>query len=161
MTLKELEYEFSLLPKGFKTKDVDKLNKRLIKENKDVSFLKEIILDRQEFYRTYFQVEMGKLNNYKDQMTASEASYDLKETQNELGIFDLYYGEVMTGLQTQNFSPTLWVDISETHARKVKAYHCHQSQGIDEVQAYHDHMEILRGMECHAKYGEAFIKQNY
>ena len=75
--------------------------------------------------------------------------------------FDLYYGEVMTGLQTQNFSPTFWVDISETHARKLKAYHCHQSQGIDEVQAYHDQMEILRGMECHAKYGEAFIKQNY
>lgn len=75
--------------------------------------------------------------------------------------FDLYYGEVMTGLQTQNFSPTLWVDISETHTDKVKAYHCHQSQGIDEVQAYHDQMELLRGMECHAKYGEAYIKQNY
>ena len=75
MTLKELEYEFSLLPKGYKTKDVDKLNKRLIKENKDVSFLKEIILNRQEFYRTYFQVEMGKLNNYKDQMKFIEDNY--------------------------------------------------------------------------------------
>ncbi len=75
MTLKELEYEFSLLPKGYKTKDVDKLNKRLIKENKDVSFLKEIVLNRQEFYRTYFQVEMGKLNNYKDQMKFIEDNY--------------------------------------------------------------------------------------
>ena len=75
MTLKELEYEFSLLPKGYKIKDVDKLNKRLIKENKDVSFLKEIILNRQEFYRTYFQVEMGKLNNYKDQMKFIEDNY--------------------------------------------------------------------------------------
>jgi hypothetical protein len=32
---------------------------------------------------------------------------------------------------------------------------------MEEIQAYHDPMEILRGMECHAKYGEAFIKQNY
>jgi hypothetical protein len=35
------------------------------------------------------------------------------------------------------------------------------SQDIDAVQVYHDAMETLRGMECHAKYGEAFIKQNY
>ena len=73
--------------------------------------------------------------------------------------FDLYYGEVMTGLQTQNFSPTLWVDITQMHNKKVEAYHCHQSQGMDEVQEYHDAMERLRGMECHAQYGEAFIKQ--
>lgn len=75
--------------------------------------------------------------------------------------FDLYYGEVMTGLQTQNFSPTLWVDITDTHSKKIEAYRCHLSQGIDEVQAYHDAMETLRGMECHAKYGEAFVRQNY
>lgn len=75
--------------------------------------------------------------------------------------FDLYYGEVMTGLQTQNFSPTLWVDITDTHDKKVEAYRQHLSQDIDAVQVYHDAMEILRGMECHAKYGEAFIKQNY
>lgn len=75
--------------------------------------------------------------------------------------FDLYYGEVMTGLQTQNFSPTLWVDITEYHEQKVKAYHCHISQGMDEIQNWHDPMETVRGMECHAQYGEAFIKQNY
>ena len=75
--------------------------------------------------------------------------------------FDLYYGEVMAGLQTQNFSPTLWVDITEHHDKKVEAYRCHLSQGMDEIQQWHDPMEVLRGMECHAKYGEAFIKQNY
>ena len=75
--------------------------------------------------------------------------------------FELFYGEVMTGLQTQNFSPTLWVDITDYHNQKLQAYYCHQSQGMEEIQAYHDPMEILRGMECHSKYGEAFIKQNY
>ena len=75
--------------------------------------------------------------------------------------FDLYYGEVMTGLQTQNFTPTLWVDISNQHDQKVVAYYCHESQDMHVVQEWHDAMEILRGMECHTKYGEAFIKQNY
>lgn len=77
MTLKELEYEFSLLPKGYKTKDVDKLNKRLIKENKDVSFLKDIILENQKYYRTYFQVEMGKMKDYKEKMLFIERNYKL------------------------------------------------------------------------------------
>lgn len=75
--------------------------------------------------------------------------------------FDLYYGEVMTGLQTQNFTPTLWVDITATHDKKVEAYMCHRSQGMDEVKEYHDTMETMRGMEIRAKYGEGFIKQNW
>ena len=44
MTLKELEYEFSLLPKNYKTKDIDNLNKKLIKRKEDVSFLKNILI---------------------------------------------------------------------------------------------------------------------
>ena len=75
--------------------------------------------------------------------------------------FDLYYGEVMTGLQTQNFSPNLWVDITEEHDQKVKAYYCHESQDMPVVKEWHDAMEIMRGMECHAKYGEAFVKQEW
>ena len=51
------------------------------------------------------------------------------------------------------------VDITEHHDKKVKAYHCHVSQGMDEVQKWHDSMEVLRGMERHCKYGEAFVKQ--
>ena len=73
--------------------------------------------------------------------------------------FDLYYGEVMTGLQTQNFSPSLWVDTTEQHDQKVKAYYCHESQDMPVVQEWHDAMEILRGMERHSKYAEAFVKQ--
>jgi LmbE family N-acetylglucosaminyl deacetylase len=97
--------------------------------------------------------------------------------------FDLYYGEVMTGLQTQNFTPTLWVDITDYHNKKVEAYMCHQSQGMSEVQEYHDTMERMRGMEIcdlmkqsqarldsaeckqiiqsQTHHAEAFIKQNW
>ena len=73
--------------------------------------------------------------------------------------FDLYYCEVMTGLQTQNFTPTLWVDITDHHNKKVEAYMCHQSQGMSEVQEYHDTMERMRGMESQTHHAEAFIKQ--
>lgn len=73
--------------------------------------------------------------------------------------FDLYYGEVMTGMQTQTFAPTHWVNITEQHDKKVKAYYCHESQEMSVIQEWHDAMEILRGMECHTKYAEAFTKQ--
>lgn len=73
--------------------------------------------------------------------------------------FDLYYGEVMTGMQTQTFAPTHWVNITEQHDQKVKAYYCHESQEMSVIQEWHDAMEIFRGMECHTKYAEAFTKQ--
>ena len=75
--------------------------------------------------------------------------------------FDLYYGEVMTGIQTQNFTPTLWVNITDYKARKEKAYMCHESQGMADIKPYHDAMECMRGLECQTQYGEAFIKQNW
>ena len=75
--------------------------------------------------------------------------------------FDLYYGEVMTGLQTQNFTPTLWVDITDYKIQKEKAYMCHESQGMAEVKEYHDTMERMRGMQSQTQHAEAFIKQNW
>lgn len=74
--------------------------------------------------------------------------------------FDLYYSEVMTGMQTQNFSPTLWVDITDYRDKKIQAYLCHESQELEgAVKEYHDTMERMRGMECQAKYAEAFVQQ--
>ena len=75
--------------------------------------------------------------------------------------FDLYYGEVMTGIQTQNFTPTLWVNITDYKAQKEKAYMCHESQGMTDIKPYHDAMERMRGLECQTQYSEAFIKQNW
>ena len=74
--------------------------------------------------------------------------------------FDLYYSEVMTGMQTQNFTPALWVDITSYRDKKIQAYLCHESQELEgAVKEYHDTMERMRGMECQAKYGEAFVQQ--
>lgn len=76
MDLKELEKEFNLLPKGYKTKDIDSLNKKLIKEKKDVSFLKNIILEKQEYHRTYFQVSLMKLDNYEEKFKFIEDNFE-------------------------------------------------------------------------------------
>lgn len=74
--------------------------------------------------------------------------------------FDLYYSEVMTGMQTQNFTPTLWVDITDYRDKKIETYLCHESQELEgAVKEYHDTMERMRGMECQAKYAEAFVQQ--
>ena len=68
MNFKEIEYEFSILPNNYKTKDVDRLNKRLIKEKKDVSILKDYVLSNDKYHRTYFQVSLGLIKDYKDKM---------------------------------------------------------------------------------------------
>lgn len=60
MILKEFELEFSRL-ENYKTKTIDNFNKKLLKDNVDVSFLKSIIANHEEYYRTYFQVSIKRL----------------------------------------------------------------------------------------------------
>jgi LmbE family N-acetylglucosaminyl deacetylase len=71
--------------------------------------------------------------------------------------FALYYFEVMTGMQTSQFSPTHYVDITATEARKRAACFAHASQNPEEFYAVHDQMNRCRGMELGTKYAEAFI----
>ena len=71
--------------------------------------------------------------------------------------FGLYYFEVMTGMQTSQFSPTHYVDITATEARKRAACFAHASQNPEEFYAVHDQMNRCRGMELGSKYAEAFI----
>ena len=77
MNLQELEQEFSLLGENYKTKDVDRLNKQLIKRKEDVSFLKDIVLEKQEYHRTYFQVSMGQMKNVQEQLEFIEDNFEL------------------------------------------------------------------------------------
>ena len=76
MTFTELEAEYRLLGAGYKTADVDRLNRRLIKNRADVSFLREMILDRQEYHRTYFQVSLGQLTGIEAKLAFIEDNFD-------------------------------------------------------------------------------------
>jgi len=77
--------------------------------------------------------------------------------------FDLYYYEVMTGEQTQNFNPTHFLDITETATLKKEATLKHVSQNAAEWFSYHQKMDEFRGFqfkrEC--KYAESFVHQGF
>lgn len=77
--------------------------------------------------------------------------------------FDLYYFEVMTGDQTQNFNPSHFIDITETAASKKEATLKHVSQKAAEWFSFHQKMDEFRGFqykgEC--KYAESFIHQGF
>ena len=71
----------------------------------------------------------------------------------------LYYCEAMTGVQSQNFYPTDYVNITSVIEQKHKACFVHASQKIEEIYQYdHGKMEIFRGMEFGCDYAEAFIR---
>ena len=67
MTYNEIKELFDNLPKNFKTKDIDRLDKKLIKEKQDVSCLKDYVKNNNLYNRTYFQVSLGILSNYVEQ----------------------------------------------------------------------------------------------
>ena len=76
MEFKEFEIKFKELGTNYKTKDVDKFNKKLIKEKEDVSFLKNIILDKQEYHRTYYQVSLGQIKSIEEKFLFIEENFD-------------------------------------------------------------------------------------
>jgi LmbE family N-acetylglucosaminyl deacetylase len=71
----------------------------------------------------------------------------------------LYYCEVMSGTQSQNFTPTDYIDITRVVKQKHSACFAHRSQKIEETyQDSHGKMEVFRGMEFGCDYAEAFIR---
>ncbi len=77
--------------------------------------------------------------------------------------FDLYYYEVMTGEQTQNFHPTHYMDITGTASLKKEATMKHISQEPETWYLFHEQMATFRGMEWQqgCKYAEAFVRQGF
>ncbi len=76
MNIEEFEKEFKKLGNGYRTKDVDKFNKTLIKSKTDVSFLKDVILEKQEYHRTYFQVSLALLDTIDKKLEFIEENFD-------------------------------------------------------------------------------------
>lgn len=75
--------------------------------------------------------------------------------------FELYFFEVMTGIQSQLFNPTDWVDITPAAATKREATFCHKSQDPESwYDDCHGMMEKFRGMEFRCERAEAFIHMN-
>jgi LmbE family N-acetylglucosaminyl deacetylase len=72
--------------------------------------------------------------------------------------FDLYYFEVLSGIQTVGFHPTDYVDITSTRETKRKAVYCHTSQHPETIYSHgHELMEKFRGLEAGHRAAEAFV----
>jgi LmbE family N-acetylglucosaminyl deacetylase len=71
----------------------------------------------------------------------------------------LYYAEAMSGVQSQNFAPTDYVNITSVIDQKHMACFAHASQEMKETYPeHHGKMEIFRGMECGCDHAEAFVR---
>jgi LmbE family N-acetylglucosaminyl deacetylase len=71
--------------------------------------------------------------------------------------FELYYYEVESGHQTQNFPASCFVDISATLEKKRAACFAHASQNPEGFWRLHDQMNRFRGMEAGCPAAEAFL----
>jgi LmbE family N-acetylglucosaminyl deacetylase len=70
----------------------------------------------------------------------------------------LYYYEVSNGEDTVQFSPTHYVDITETEPRKRSACYAHASQAPDKFYALQSQITRLRGIESGYRQAEAYIR---
>ncbi|MCF6332773.1 MAG: PIG-L family deacetylase [Draconibacterium sp.] len=99
------------------------------------------------------------IDSHRDHRICSILVYDAWLNLNKR--FELYYFEVETGGQTQNFSPSNFIDISPIIEKKHAACFCHVSQKMEVVfRDYHGPMEKFRRMQANYDYAEAFIKHD-
>ncbi len=76
--------------------------------------------------------------------------------------FTLVYYEVMTGIQTHDFQPHLYVDVSLTEEEKRAAIYAHVCQRPDRFYPYHVQMERKRGTEAGLVRAETFfVERNH
>jgi LmbE family N-acetylglucosaminyl deacetylase len=71
--------------------------------------------------------------------------------------FSLVFYEVMMGLQTCDFEPNLYVDVSQTEEEKRAAIYAHVCQRPARFYPYHVDMERTRGAEASLERAEAFF----
>lgn len=95
------------------------------------------------------------VDTHRDHCAASLLTFQSWRRTNEK--YALVYFEVLTGEQTQQFSPNFYVDVAETWETKKQACFMHASQGPSEFYPYHEEMERFRGLEYRCKRAEAFV----
>lgn len=96
------------------------------------------------------------IDTHPDHRVASLLAYNAWQEARKK--FALYYFEVMTGSQTQNFTPTHYVDITPTEAKKREACYAHESQHPESFYSHHDAMNRFRGLEARCRFAEAFVR---
>jgi N-acetylglucosamine malate deacetylase 1 len=97
------------------------------------------------------------IDNHRDHRAISMLTYDAwKQSEHA---FALYYYEVSDGEDTLQFSPTHFVDITDTEPLKRAACYAHASQTPDRYYELQDSVAAFRGIQSGYKRAEAFIRQ--
>ena len=96
------------------------------------------------------------IDNHADHRAISMLTYDawLKMGKS----FALYYYEVSNGEDTVHFSPTHYVNISQTEPRKRLACYAHASQSPDKFYALQGLVTRMRGIESGHRQAEGYIR---
>jgi LmbE family N-acetylglucosaminyl deacetylase len=97
------------------------------------------------------------LDNHRDHRACSTLTYDAWLQMGKT--FSLYYYEVSNGEDTQQFSPSFYVDIDALEQTKRAACYAHASQSPDRFYALQDAVAAFRGVENGCKRAEAFLPQ--
>jgi LmbE family N-acetylglucosaminyl deacetylase len=113
------------------------------------AFLRIIEEEKPEIVYTHWPVDP-----HRDHRTMSLLVYDA--WQKAAKKFELFYFEVKSGVHTQTFRPTHYVDITTTEKRKKEACYVH-SHGEGVYTSHTDVMNRFRGLECRCAFAEAFV----
>jgi LmbE family N-acetylglucosaminyl deacetylase len=97
------------------------------------------------------------IDNHRDHRAITMLTYDAWRQSKQA--FALYYYEVSDGEDTLQFSPTHYVDITDTEAVKRAACYAHASQTPDRYYALQDSVAAFRGVEAGCRRAEAFLLQ--
>jgi len=97
------------------------------------------------------------IDNHRDHRAITMLTYDAWRQSKKK--FSLYYYEVSDGEDTLQFSPTHYVDITESEPAKRAACYAHASQTPDRYYALQDQVAAFRGVESGYKRAEAFVLQ--
>ena len=96
------------------------------------------------------------VDGHADHRAISMLSYNAWLRQGK--VFAFYYYEVSNGEDTLMFSPTDYVNITDTEPRKRAACYAHASQSPDKYYALQSQVSRFRGVESGKGQAEAFIR---
>ena len=128
-------------------------------------FNSQAVVDKAHYdaFRTILEAEKPDavfthwpIDNHADHRAISMLVYDAWLRMKKQ--FALYYYEVSSGEDTVQFSPTHYVNITETEPRKRLACYAHASQTPDKYYALQDQVTRMRGIESGHRHAEAYIR---
>lgn len=111
MDLAEFEMEFAEFGDNYKTKELDRFNRSLIKRKEDVSFLGDLIVSEQKYHRTFFQVSLAQKQTAEEKLELIEKNFDklqdwwhvdqLSQFVDKYLTFDLAYAKAKVYIQSE------------------------------------------------------------